>query len=247
MLVASVETALGATNFAQSPTDPRIDAGLQAQLEALYVSDPYGGDAGRTRWKEDGRRAEWILRTARYVRQVAPKYGLPPTPTDVFVTAHAAISTGYGRSRIARVAGNLFGIKANNAAAWPGPVIYSMTTEYKDGEPYRTATLWRVYRGSQAVDDHLRLVMSSDRYAKSAAMLRAGNLDYMAQLGRDGWYTAPTGEIDAMWRSAMKIIASTIQTAPPVGRPRPKTTVALLGLAILAGVGYLGWRDGWFT
>jgi hypothetical protein len=245
MLVATLAgPSLGA--LSQSPSDPRIDPAAQARLQALYKYDPYGGSEGRTRWKEDGKRAQWIVDFARSVRRVAPLYGLPPSPTDKFVTAHAAISTGYGRSRLVRVTRNAFGIKANNAASWPGPVVYSMTTEYKEGEPYRTATLWRVYKGDAAVRDHLRIVMTRSRYAKSADKLRRGSLDYMAQLGRDGWYTDTPEKIGSMWRGAMRIVEDTLANAPPEPSV-PSRRPILIGLALFAGLGYVMWKEGLFT
>lgn len=226
-----------------SPTDPRIDQALQKQLDDLRRNDPYGGDDGRSRWKNDGSRDRWIIAFACAVRRAAPKFGLPPSPTDAFVTAHAAISTGWGRSKLMRVADNPFGIKASNVKSWPGPIIYSGAIEYKNGIPYSTTAVWRVYKSMDAgVVDHLSLVTNPRlRYRLAGEKLRSGELDYMAQLGRDGWYTDLPERINARWLGAKGYVEQVLATAQPSCRVVHPAVWGLLGAA-LAGGSYWAWR-----
>jgi hypothetical protein len=222
--------------------DPRIDPLAQRTFDGLRARDYYGGDEGRRRWRKEGKRAEWIVRFARAVRSVAPAYGLAPSPTDLFVTAHAAISTGFGRSALMRSANNAFGIKGNNAKQWPGPVVRS-TRRRDDGTPYHI--LWRVYPTEEAaISDMLRIVTDPRlRYRKSGALLRQGDLGYMAQLGRDGWYGSPPEEISARWRGTMPTIEKALAEAPPEPRRAAQLVPALLLLGLAGGLAYLVWRD----
>lgn len=191
---------------AVSTDDPRIDQTLQARVEEARKTDIYLQSDGRAKWVADGKRDDWVVAFLALVRKVAPSFGLAPEPTDAFVTAHAALSTGYGRSLLSRYCQNPFGVKGNNPAYWSGPVIYSTTTEYKDGEPYQTVALWRVYPTTEAaIRAHLTIVLrEGGRYASAAEKLRNGETDYMAELGRDGWFTDIPEKVNAEWLDVMK-------------------------------------------
>jgi hypothetical protein len=222
------------------PSDPRVDDALEALIEKARVADPYLAADGRDRWIRDGKRDQWIVEFARAVRRVAPKYGLKPRPTDAFVTAHAALSTGYGRSILSRYVHNAFGIKGTNKETWPGPVIRSMTTEYENGVPYREWAIWRVYESYDGVvSDHLKmLTREGSRYANAAKKLRSGDLDYMAQLGRDGWYTDTPEKINAEWLAILHYVQQVLALATTTTKRMPVPLFAALALAVGLGVAY---------
>ena len=211
-----------------------------------YSTSTFGGDAGRSRWKNEGLRDRWIIDFARAVRKLAPKYDLNPRPTDAFVTAHAAISSGWGRSILVRVTKNAFGIKASKVADWPGPVVFSGATEYNNGIPYSTSAVWRVYDDqAEGISDHLSIVSNPKlKYWRAGAMLRAGDLEYMAQLGRDEWYTDLPERISRRWLNAMKYINQVLANAPPEPEPKSSGAGPIILLAVLSGIaGYFVARD----
>lgn len=87
----------------------------------------------------------------------------------LLVVAQAALESGWGKREILTGDGkpsyNLFGIKAGGN--WKGPVTNIMTTEVIDGKSIKMRDNFRVY-GSyvEAIQDYLRLLTESPRYAK---------------------------------------------------------------------------------
>ncbi|HCT9653144.1 TPA: flagellar assembly peptidoglycan hydrolase FlgJ [Proteus mirabilis] len=87
----------------------------------------------------------------------------------LLVVAQAALESGWGKREILTGDGkpsyNLFGIKAGRY--WKGPVTNIMTTEVIDGKSIKMRDNFRVY-GSyvEAIQDYLRLLTESPRYAK---------------------------------------------------------------------------------
>lgn len=87
----------------------------------------------------------------------------------LLVVAQAALESGWGKREILTGEGkpsyNLFGIKAGGN--WKGPVTNIMTTEVIDGKSIKMRDNFRVY-GSyvEAIQDYLRLLTESPRYAK---------------------------------------------------------------------------------
>lgn len=155
----------------------------------------------------------WVTEVAAAVRRAAPKFGVDPGVAAVFVTSHAALSCGWGRSILMAKSWNMWGIKAR--ADWPGPYVVTETAkEYRDGVPYYVGvTKWKVFPGPDgAVDAYFRHVMGTPRYVRSAAMLRAGNDDYMAQLGRDGWYTNTPEHVSGEWKSVARRVRQMLGT-----------------------------------
>jgi flagellum-specific peptidoglycan hydrolase FlgJ len=149
--------------------------------------------------------SSFIASVSAAVRAVAGEFGLPPRPVDAFVTAHAALSSGWGRSTLAAQHNNLFGVKAG--ASWTGATVDLTTTDYDDatGAPTVHVQRWRVYPSIEAsIRDHLRLVTTTPRYRGSASLLRSGDPEYMAQMGRDGWYSvSQVAKTSAEWRSIL--------------------------------------------
>lgn len=195
----------------------KIDPETQRRYAELYKAFPYKGDAGRSKWKKDGKDVEFVRTIAAAVRRVAPEFGLKPDGTDAFVTAHAALSSGWGRSVATQMAKNTFGIKAD--PTWDGPVVETDAFEHKadaSNARYATRAAWRMYPSfDDNIRDHLRLVTQVKRYARAGEKLRALDLDYMAELGRGGWYTSHDGSVPRNWKAILKTVQGIL------GKPAP--------------------------
>lgn len=89
------------------------------------------------------------------------EYGVPAS----FIVAQAALESGWGRSRLAQEANNLFGIKAHG---WSGPVIELPTREFLDGEWQTVTAAWRRYDSySDSIMDHGRFLRGHLRYSRA--------------------------------------------------------------------------------
>lgn len=148
-----------------------------------------------------------------------------PRSAALLLTAHVAVSTGWGRGLYNWI---LAGIKAGPSGACYGtaPVTYSgdyvclCTFERtgsgnwaqgcsdcspKNGIP-RCRHPFRAYTSIDAGAAGMLGVLSQSRYARSRALLSAGDQRYFAQVGVDGWYTAPISTTSAaMQRSLIQI------------------------------------------
>lgn len=147
-------------------------------------------------------------------------------PAAQLIAAHIALSTGWGRAVDSNYI--LAGIKAG-----PKDVCYGRpdlakyanyaclcTFEYdKRGQPEAGCSdctpkgdiprCKHPFRKYNSLTEGLQAVLSllnASRYAKSKAMLMAGNPEYFAQVGRDGWYTASVEKTSADMRSILKRI-----------------------------------------
>jgi hypothetical protein len=64
-----------------------------------------------------------------------------------------------------------------------------------EGQYYLSAVYWRAYSSlDEAAYDFLAALQQS-RYERSYALLLAGDPEYFAQVGRDGWYTADPAQV----------------------------------------------------
>jgi flagellar protein FlgJ len=107
---------------------------------------------------------EFVERFRPLAEAAAQRLGVAPET----IIAHAALETGWGRHAPARTDGgssfNFFGIKA--AGGWSGPQVAASTVEFEGGEPQQRVERFRAYQSPQAaVDDYVRLVGGSPRYA----------------------------------------------------------------------------------
>lgn len=118
------------------------------------------------------------------------------------LAAHVCVSTGWGKSvdnyRIS-------GMKADAAwrAAKPYTVVrgcecvagYTNTNDPKcycaEGKGQKYSTMyWRAYNNLTESTADFVGVLHGDRYAKALALAQAGDTEYLAAVGRAGWYTA---------------------------------------------------------
>jgi flagellum-specific peptidoglycan hydrolase FlgJ len=104
-----------------------------------------------------------------FISQIAPgavatqqKYGVPASVT----IAQAIEESGWGRSALATMDHNLFGIKGTGpAGSDPRP-----TQEYEDGQPVARVALFRVYHNvAESIDDHGKLLATSGYYRQAMA------------------------------------------------------------------------------
>jgi len=134
--------------------------------------------------------------------------GLPDVPARL-LTAHTALSTGWGRSvdnyRLA-------GLKASESWRATKPYVVAQSCECRAGYPNNPTSkfkcapgtgqkcfsmYWRAYDTLDEAVRDLVAVVRQPRYSNAYAMLLAGNTEYFAEVGRAGWYTADPAEVKA--------------------------------------------------
>lgn len=157
---------------------------------------------------------------ARFSRDVYAAFrhlGLSPN-SALILTAHVALSTGWGKSMDNYM---LTGIKAGNACvcsgtclpSYSGPYICKKGFEYINGKKVDAVMPFRAYKTLDEGAAATLSLLKSSRYAKSYAFLMAGDTRYFRQLGADGWYTADPSEVESGCLSRMKTIAKYLGTS----------------------------------
>jgi len=115
------------------------------------------------------------------------------------LTAHVALSTGWGKKCHNW---SLAGIKATESQ----PYVVLTGFENESGTHVYGAMKWRAFNtideGAAAVIGLLKV----PRYASAWFMLQAGDTNYFAEVGRNGWYTDPPESTAAEMRSRLKQI-----------------------------------------
>jgi hypothetical protein len=158
-------------------------------------------------------KTDFVEQISAAIRRVAPKFGLPARPTDFFVTAHAAISTGWGKKGVQGY--NLTGMKAGSS--WTGPTFQTRAFEcvpigtpnaYDDPNCVGTqrqdiTATWKQFDSFDGWATEYFNTLLRPGYADSLAKLQTSSTDYMAQLGKDGWYTAAVSTVSDMWKSIL--------------------------------------------
>jgi hypothetical protein len=79
------------------------------------------------------------------------------------------------------------------------------------------------------------------RYPRSLELLMAGDERYFAEVGREGWYTAPPAEVSAQMKACKARLLAWLQAGGPPPVPATETmetgAADLLVLVLLAGAG----------
>lgn len=102
---------------------------------------------------------DFIAAIAPAARASMQKTGIPAS----FTLAQAALESGWGTSKTAAHACNLFNIKAD--ASWPGPIYKMASTEHVGGKDVLQAADWRMYPNWQACfDDRAAFFRDNPRY-----------------------------------------------------------------------------------
>jgi len=184
---------------------------------------------------------------ARDVYGAATYNGLPHE-SAIILTAHIAGSTGWGKSvdnwRLA-------GMKAD--ATWRATKDYTVVTgcecvaglENKNdpkcvcaegkGQQYNAKSYWRSFASLNeslaSILDQLR----ATRYASAYALLLQGDTEYLAEVGRNGWYTADPAYIKSAYGAHITKIREY------VGETQVASSIVV---PVALAIGYLIWKRG---
>lgn len=115
------------------------------------------------------------------------------------LTAHVALSTGWGKKCHNW---SLAGIKATEDQ----PYVVLTGFEYEDGTNVYSSMKWRAFNSLDEGAAAVINLLKQPRYASAWKLLQAGSEDYFAEVGRNGWYTAPPESTAAQMRSRLKQI-----------------------------------------
>lgn len=128
--------------------------------------------------------ADFIAAVAPAARASAKRTGIPAS----FTLAQAALESGWGESKTARNANNLFNIKAD--ANWRGPAWEMASTEHIGGKDVLVPARWRLYPDWQAcLNDRSKFFSSNRRYAKCFAAV--GGEAWARAVAAAGYATDP--------------------------------------------------------
>jgi hypothetical protein len=166
-------------------------------------------------------------------------------------TAHVALSTGWGRSVHNY---SLAGIKAGqrqacygqpSAATYSGPWFCSCSWEIsKSGQPaagcsdctpkYGKPRCKYPFRAYRSLDEGVAAILGilkASRYRRALALLKAGDTDYFAEVGRAGWYTSNI----ARTAENMKKHYSQVLRYLGMSEPTSGAWIVLMGVAVVTG------------
>jgi hypothetical protein len=120
-------------------------------------------------------------------RQAAAATGVPASVT----LAQAILESNWGRSALAQVANNYFGMKVMGTLGNDG-VVWLPTSEYDDsGNLYTTSSAFRAYKSlADSVADHVRLLSTASRYA-SAMQATSDPRQFAALIAQGGYSSDP--------------------------------------------------------
>jgi flagellar protein FlgJ len=132
---------------------------------------------------------DFVQRMAPHANQASRETGVPAA----LVLGQAALESGWGQREILLPDGsrsfNLFGIKAGGN--WSGKTVDVLTTEYRDGAPFKQVEKFRAYGSyAEAFGDYASLLRGNPRYAPALQEgLAASDAAYALQ--RAGYATDP--------------------------------------------------------
>lgn len=174
-----------------------------------------------TNWADHTAFAEDVY--AAFVR-----IGLPSQAAALF-TAHSALSTGWGKSVYNW---NLAGLKLCAGCEDQYNWTELLGSEDPTGQAAKMPMKWRAFN---TIDDGVTALwknLEASRYDSARAMLLAGDLEYFAEVGRNGWYAASPAQMKTEMTANLQYIVKTL------GLTMPATTAGglLVGLAIAYGV-----------
>lgn len=126
-----------------------------------------------------------------FIRKVAPgavrSMYVTNVPASVSI-AQAILESGWGNSKLATQANNLFGIKGSGNCG----SVYMSTQEYINGKLVTVQAQFRKYCSvDDSIVDHGYFFLDNSRY--QTAMMNSGYADYFAtEIATAGYATAPT-------------------------------------------------------
>lgn len=126
-----------------------------------------------------------------FIKLIAPSAQASAKLTGVpasFTVAEAALESGWGSSRLATEAKNLFGVKAD--ASWRGDTLTLNTREFLHGTWVMVPAKWRKYADWQGcMDDHAAFLHQNKRY--SGCFLCKTGPEFAQAVAKAGYATDP--------------------------------------------------------
>lgn len=175
----------------------------------------------------------WTDRTAfaNDVYNAFVRIGLPPQAAELF-TAHSALSTGWGKSVYNW---NLAGLKLCAGCDYTYDWHYALGSEVVEGtETEKMQMQWRSFNSIDEGVAALWANLQNSRYDSARALLLAGDPEYFAEVGRNGWYTADPNQMKAEMSSNLDYIRGVLGTGGTV-----EAGGLLTGVLVAVGVWYL--------
>lgn len=149
--------------------------------------------------------------------------------SSMLLCAHIALSTGWGK---ACHNWNLAGMKVTPRQEATLPYAELRGFEWRNGKNVYAVMKWRVFDSLDAGLAAVLALLHAPRYKSALALLLAGDPEYFAEVGRNGWYTADPATTSAGMRARL----SQIQTFVKDGAASMLDILPVLGtLCILIG------------
>jgi len=169
-------------------------------------------------------RPDFVIRLLRALSGVPVLEQIPEESWPI-VVAHSAYESGWGSTRQAREARNVFNVSAG--ARWTGPTLAGGDLEYSGGQVRKITQRWRCYAtDTEAVRDYLQLLQLR-RYQPAHEALVACDADrFMRMLGPDraaerppvgGYYTLPTARYAAEFAAVLEQVRAALPAEMPIG------------------------------
>lgn len=149
--------------------------------------------------------AAFIAELRSVLNAIAPY--LTPGAQQILI-AHAALESGWGTGRPARLGYNIFNVTRPKGDA--GPVIESGDHECDADGNCRPITQRFAKYGSyyEAIAEYFRL-LSTGRYSTALARLEAGDsVGFVAKLREGGYYTLPVADYQARFAGVLSSVRS---------------------------------------
>jgi hypothetical protein len=189
-------------------------------------------------------------RFARDVYSAAIYNGLSPEAAIV-LTAHVAGSTGWGK---AVDNWRLAGMKAD--ATWRASKDYTVVSGCECVEGYDNVydgscecdtgygqryskMYWRSFPDLNASMASLLSLLQQSRYASAYALLLQGDPEYLAEVGRNGWYTASPDKVKSGYSAHIPKIREYVGQAEVAAEDGDSGGLGVAGIIAVAAGGYV--------
>lgn len=129
---------------------------------------------------------DWLNSMAPAAQAAAAKYGVPASVT----LAQAILESGWGQSRLTKLANNYFGIKAEHLNT-PGTYVEFPTMEYEFGAKKTVTAGFEKYADAEACfAGHAELLSQATRYAPAMKAAKSPQA-FALMLQKCGYSTSP--------------------------------------------------------
>lgn len=156
------------------------------------------------------------------------RVGLPPQGAALF-TAHSALSTGWGKSVYNW---NLAGLKVRAADEDRYDWVELLGSEA--GDAAKSKMHWRAFNSIDEGVSKLWENLQASRYDSARALLLAGDTEYFAEVGRNGWYTESPATMKAEMTANLAYISKIVGVTMPASNGAG-------GLLLAAVAAYATW------